>query len=51
MTIERMYDYPLPIISIRDCGHFRLYGWKMYEGHCLHVLQRADDLDHTIYFY
>ena len=51
MTVERIYDYPHPIIDIRDHGYFRLYGWKMYEGRCLHVLQPADNVDRSIYFY
>ena len=51
MTVERIYDYPHPIIDICDHGHFRLYGWKMYEGRCLHILQLADNIDCSIYFY
>ena len=51
MTVKRIYDYPHPIIDIRDHGYFRLYGWRIYEGRFLHILQPADNIDHSIYFY
>ena len=49
VKVEALFKYPHPIIHIRDHGHFRLYGWTIFQECFLHILQPLDNDD--IYFF